>query len=149
MIPSKRLQGLHPVMADLALRLVESARLRGIELIVTSGFRSFEAQAALYAQGRTKPGRIVTNAKPGQSLHNFGIAYDVCPVVNGKPDWESPHWNTIGELGERLGLTWGGRWKFRDLAHFQLTLGLTLAELNRRHHARCDVLTGKALALDA
>src|SRR4030088_3519409 len=81
-----------------------------IDVIVTSTLRSPMEQEALYAQGRTSPGRIVTNAKPGQSAHNYGLAIDVVPIVNGKPDWSGadPVWETIGKLGQAAGLTWLG-----------------------------------------
>ncbi len=119
----------------------------GITVILTSTLRDFEAQADLYAQGRTKPGKIVTRAKPGQSWHNYGLAADVLPLRHGKPVWgtdgdgidDSPAdderddlevWQTIGKLGERAGLEWAGRWpNFREFPHFQYTGGLTLADL--------------------
>lgn len=97
----------------------------GIDLLVTCSLRSNDEQTALYAQGRTKPGHIVTNAKAGQSAHNYGLAIDVVPMVNGKPDWNGsdPIWGTVGDLGQAHGLTWLGApgSKFVEEAHFELT----------------------------
>lgn len=109
--------------------LVSLCKKAGIPIRVTSGFRSIAEQDALYAQGRTKPGSIVTNAKGGQSLHNYGVAFDVCfasptPYVG---DWE-----LVGRLGESIGLEWGGRWTgLVDKPHFQLMHGYTLRDFQR------------------
>jgi peptidoglycan L-alanyl-D-glutamate endopeptidase CwlK len=94
-------------MIDSFLAACETA---GADLIVTCTLRSNDEQAALYAQGRTKPGHIVTNAKAGHSAHNYGLALDIVPMVNGKPDWHGsdPIWKQIGELGMAAGLTWLG-----------------------------------------
>ena len=101
----------------------------GIDLLVTCTYRSDEEQAKLYAIGRTKPGRRVTNAAPGRSMHNFrfngkpaSLAVDVVPLANGKPVWNAADvvWKRVGELGEAAGLEWAGRWKrFREYPHFQ------------------------------
>lgn len=104
----------------------------GIDLLVTSTYRDNESQTALYEQGRTTAGKVVTNAKAGDSWHNWRCAVDVVPMVNGKPNWDGSHpvWSKIGELGEQAGLEWAGRWRsFKELAHFQYTGGLTLTDL--------------------
>jgi peptidoglycan L-alanyl-D-glutamate endopeptidase CwlK len=101
--------------------------------LVTSTYRSTAEQNALYAQGRTKPGKKVTNAKGGQSFHNHRLAYDVVPLRNGKPVWgttgeDGKLWQRVGELGEAAGLEWAGRWtKFREFPHFQYTGGKPLS----------------------
>lgn len=109
---------------------------QGVTILVTSTYRDNESQAALYAQGRTKPGNIVTNAKAGTSFHNYRCAFDVVPLVNGKPMWgsatqrEMAIWDRIGMIGESVGLEWAKRWPgFPELAHFQYTGGLSIAEL--------------------
>ena len=68
-----KLKGLHPVLADKAQQLIEEAYKECIWLIITKGFRSIEEQNALYPQGRSKPGKIVTNAKGGYSYHNYSL----------------------------------------------------------------------------
>lgn len=111
---------LHPAIRGMAQALLDKAKAEGIDLRITFGLRTFEQQQALYDQGRTKPGNIVTKARPGQSFHNYGLAIDVAPFVNGNPDWKSTLWDRIGELGESIGFSWGGRWKtIKDLPHFE------------------------------
>ena len=94
-------------------------------------YRSNAQQEALYAQGRTKPGPRVTNARGGQSAHNFMLdgkpaakAFDIVPVIHGKAMWSRahPHWQTLGKIGMDLGLNWYGApgSKFDEFPHFQL-----------------------------
>ena len=103
----------------------------GTQLLITSTFRDAESQTALYAQGRTRPGPIVTHAKAGQSWHNYRCAFDFVPLINGEAQWEDiDTFEKCGQIAESVGLEWAGRWKsFRDLAHCQYTGGLTMADL--------------------
>jgi len=132
MINSRDLNELLPIVktkVDYFIRLCSESN---IELLITSTYRDIESQNVLYDQGRTTEGRIVTNAKGGESFHNYRCAIDIVPLVCGKPDWDGSHpiWQQIGELGEKAGLEWAGRWKsFKEMAHFQYTNGLTLAQL--------------------
>jgi peptidoglycan L-alanyl-D-glutamate endopeptidase CwlK len=140
-MPSRKLEDLHPMVAERAQQLVELAQAEGIEILVTSTLRTFDEQAELFAIGRTKPGDIVTNAKAGESWHNFGLAFDVVPLVNGKAVWDSPFWNRIGELGKRAGLVWGGDFqRFKDKPHFEFHPNLTLAEANQRQVSNQNLL---------
>lgn len=122
---SRKLTDLHPEMQGLATKFLAACRSEGIDLLVTCTLRSNAEQADLYALGRTKPGKVVTNAKPGQSMHNFGLALDVVPLRAGKPVWgatgeDGKLWKRIGEIGEAVGLEWAGRWtKMREFPHFQ------------------------------
>lgn len=102
------------------------ARKMGCEYVVICGTRTWAEQDALYAQGRTKPGRIVTKAKAGRSNHNFGIAFD-CGVFRGgaymddkNPRLASDVHRACSVAARKHGLTWGGNWKFRDDPHYQL-----------------------------
>lgn len=106
----------------------------GIPLKIICGTRTYEEQDELYAQGRTKPGEIVTRARGGYSWHNFGIAWDIgiFDLQSGKYIPESPFYRKAGLIGEGLGLEWGGRWEFTDEPHFQLKLGLTLVQCRER-----------------
>jgi peptidoglycan hydrolase-like protein with peptidoglycan-binding domain len=91
----------------------------------SGGFRSFEQQQALYNQGRTTPGNIVTNAEAGESWHNYGLATDiVLNNANGQPIWPdpSPFWQRLGEVAQENGLYWGGN--FGDRPHVELHPGL-------------------------
>jgi len=114
----------------IAKKHLEACAGEGIELVVVQARRTIEEQAALYAKGRTVPGRKVTNARPGFSWHDFGMAYDVAVVERGQIIWESPRYNRAGELGKALGLVWGGDFKGvrGDLGHFEYHPGLTLAK---------------------
>lgn len=132
MINSRKIDDLLPVVQDKVRRFLELCHEHDIDILVTSTFRDFESQNALYAQGRTAPGKKVTNAKAGESWHNFRCAVDVVPIRNGKPVWDSgdPVWSTVGALGKEAGLEWAGDWKkFKETAHFQYTGGKTLAQL--------------------
>lgn len=130
---------LHPLLQQMARRLVLVSYQNGHEIVVTSGLRTLEEQAALYAKGRTEPGNIVTNAKPGYSYHNYGLAFDVALVIDGKVNYDAKvdvdhdtmsDYEEVGFYGEEIGLEWGGRFKtIVDLPHFQYTFGLTLADL--------------------
>jgi hypothetical protein len=95
---------------------------------ITEGFRSIERQNELYAQGRTTPGNIVTNAKGGESFHNYGIAFDIVFIETG---YNPPavDWDIVGFLGKRLGFEWGGDWKsFVDKPHFEMPLKYSLKD---------------------
>ena len=132
MINSRDLNELLPQVKTKVNAFIESCKQAGIDILVTSTYRDNESQAALYAQGRTAPGKIVTNAGPGDSFQNHRCAIDVVPLVNGKPDWDGSHpvWAEIGRLGVENGLEWAGNWvHFKELAHFQYTGGLTIAQL--------------------
>jgi peptidoglycan L-alanyl-D-glutamate endopeptidase CwlK len=89
-----------------------------LPFILTCTKRTPEEQAALYAQGRTTPGKIVTWAQ--HSRHEDGEAFDIVILKNGKPDWSDlDSYRRAGILGESVGLVWGGRWKTPDYPHFQ------------------------------
>ncbi|MEK3853452.1 M15 family metallopeptidase [Cytobacillus sp. FSL H8-0458] len=129
---NNKLSGVHTSVKLKALELVEKAHSEGIYVLITQGLRSIEEQNGLYAQGRTKSGKIVTNARGGYSYHNFGLAFDFAILdTPSKVNWNvDKRWRRVGEIGESLGLEWGGRWtSFRDYPHFQLTFGLSLANL--------------------
>lgn len=133
MINSRSLDDLVLPAKQKAEIFVSLAKSKGIDLLVTSTYRDNESQSALFAQGRTAPGKVVTNAKPGQSWHNHRCALDVVPLVNGKAIWDdNALWMQIGKLGESCGLEWAGRWKsFPEFPHFQYTGGLTIAQLQQ------------------
>jgi|688.fasta_scaffold212981_2 hypothetical protein len=135
-ISESRIETLHPSIRNAVRSFINEAQKQGIKLRITSGFRTFAEQDALYAQGRTKSGSIVTNAKGGFSNHNFGLAFDVVPIVNGKADWNSKDWNKIGQIGKSFGFTWGGDWKnLVDKPHFEMMFGNSLTQLRNKYHS--------------
>lgn len=118
----------------------------GVTVMLICTYRSNAEQDALYAQGRTKPGRIVTNAKAGKSKHNVTLpdgtpsaeAFDVVPLRGGKPVWGTAGdgvddndadddtddlevWQRVGEHGVAVGLKWYGSEgsPFKEFPHFQ------------------------------
>jgi peptidoglycan L-alanyl-D-glutamate endopeptidase CwlK len=131
MINSRKVEDLHPRVAKMCRDFIEACRKQGIDIIITSTYRDNESQNALYAQGRTKSGNRVTNAKGGQSFHNYKLAFDFLPGRNGKYDWtDLVVFKQCGEIGKSIGLEWAGDWKtFKEYAHLQFTDGLTLHDL--------------------
>jgi peptidoglycan L-alanyl-D-glutamate endopeptidase CwlK len=114
------------------------ARAHSYEYKAISGNRTWEEQAKIYAQGRTAPGKTVTNAKPGFSNHNFGIAVDMGLFKEGKyldslnpSEAESFH-RKAAEIAKKYNIEWGGSWKgFKDYPHFEFKIGKTLSEMRK------------------
>ncbi len=117
----KVIGGLHPRVQAYARALYFKARDHDLVINIISGLRTHVEQDNLYAQGRTLPGNVVTNARGGYSNHNFGIAFDVGLFERNQYLGESPMYKAVGALGEELGLEWGGNWMtLVDQPHFQL-----------------------------
>jgi RHS repeat-associated protein len=105
----------------------------GVDLRITQGYRSIADQNAKYAQGRTTPGSIITNAKGGQSYHQYGLAFDVVIMNNGVPNWSKIVSPDIVNLAKSFGFEWGGSWQsFKDNPHFQMTFGQTWQQLYKQ-----------------
>lgn len=115
LINHPRLRGTHPNLQTKAVTLLEMAKADGITLLITQGLRTFAEQGALFKK-RPK----VTNARGGQSMHNYGVAFDVAVMVNGKISWDEKLYRGLGKYADAVGLDWGGRWRFVDYPHFQL-----------------------------
>jgi len=151
----KKLDELAGSIQQLAVQLLERCRLEGLDLLIYCTLRSIDEQARLFCQGRSasqisakaaelrvrwnradladllcavgpRPGKIVTFAGPGQSLHNYGLAFDAVPLAAGKPVWQTARpderalWEHYGRLGTALGLEWAGTWtRFREFPHMQ------------------------------
>jgi peptidoglycan L-alanyl-D-glutamate endopeptidase CwlK len=130
----RNLKTLLPAAQDKARDFMEALEAAGIHAKIISGTRTSAEQNALYAQGRTTPGKIVTNARAGFSNHNFGVAWDIGIFTeDGKYLDESPLYKKAGAIGKKLGLEWGGDWKgIVDEPHFQVPTGLTLAQMRQR-----------------
>lgn len=115
-----------------ARELLQRAINKGIPLVVTQAYRDSSEQARLYAQGRTTPGSIVTNAPPGWSWHEYRLAFDVAVLdqATGRATWPNDNalWAQIGTAGKAAGLEWGGDWTgIVDRPHLQLTMGTPIA----------------------
>jgi D-alanyl-D-alanine carboxypeptidase/LysM domain len=130
----QRFTQLCPSVATRGRAMVDLCAHAGLAILVTQGLRTWQEQDELYAKGRTVPPigkqNVVTNAKGGQSYHNFGLAFDIVVLDSvGKADWDTSHpgWNTAATIGKSLGLEWGGDFKsIKDLPHYQYTGGLSL-----------------------
>lgn len=128
-ISEQRLQQVYPALATSIRIMATSLAVQGIYIRVTQGLRTVAEQDALYAQGRTAPGKIVTNCQGGHSYHNFGMAVDCCPSKAGPNDPFDPQWDITDPKYARMvaagrdsGLNCGADWEhFKDVPHFQLT----------------------------
>ena len=122
-----KIKTLHPKLRGIASKFINDVEKKlGIRLRITDGLRTFAEQNKLYAQGRTTAGKIVTNAKGGQSYHNYGLAFDCYLTEGGKVTFKKAVNSEIAKIGKDLGLEWGGEWKtLKDMPHFQLTKGKT------------------------
>ena len=131
MINSRSLDDLIPQAKAKILQWVELCKSENIDLLIYCTYRDNDQQNFLYASGRTRPGRILTNARGGYSFHNYRLAVDFVPMVGGKPQWlDVMLFTRAGELAEEVGLEWAGRWKsFKELGHVQYSQGLTITDL--------------------
>lgn len=135
----KSIARLHPQVRGLIRRFINDVYIKHqVQLVIVQDYRTYAQQDALYAKGRTTSGSTVTNAKGGQSNHNFALAVDVFPLWNdGKlhMDAKSDKKNIeilrkISSVGKSIGLEWGGDWKSMvDNPHFQLKTGKTMSQL--------------------
>jgi peptidoglycan L-alanyl-D-glutamate endopeptidase CwlK len=125
-----KLIGLHPRLIAAVTRITDAMAALGFHMIVTDGWRTVEQQAALYAKGRTAPGKIVTNAdgelkRSNHQAHadGFGHAADMTFLDgHGQPTWaDDLPWRLYGEMAKSQGLVWGGEWKsITDRPHIEL-----------------------------
>lgn len=142
-ITIERIQRLHPavradamaVYTEIAMALTGRATVRFSQTL-----RTIAEQDALYAIGRTKPGKIVTNARGGSSYHNYGLAIDIVLIIDGKTvsydmiiDYDGDRiadWMECVKIFKAHGWTWGGDWKsFKDYPHFEKTFGKSVSQL--------------------
>lgn len=128
---SRNPDDLHPDLQPIYRKFAAEAKKEGLDFILTCTWRSDQEQDELYASGRTKPGKKLTNAKAGQSAHNFVLggspaarAFDIVPMENGKCMWDEgyPAWKPLGKIGMDLGLNWYGApgAKFHEEPHFEM-----------------------------
>ena len=120
-----KLDSLEPEFKAIVEQVIMGAEIAtGLHWIATSCRRTIAEQNALYAQGRTTKGQIVTEAKGGQSPHNFGLGCDLAPMKDGKIWWNAPDiiWKQMADVAVGLGLTAGYYFKsFKDMPHIEST----------------------------
>ena len=121
------LKALHPYFRDKIGQLIANCKKIGIEVSVVESFRTKSKQAEYFGMGKK-----YTRSSGGKSKHQYGLACDLVPIVNGAAQWDDKKlWKRIGMEGEKLGLRWGGRWRsIYDPAHFEWTGGLTSTHLS-------------------
>lgn len=135
-INASKLAKIAPVVAKRVMQFINAAAADGVILQVVQGLRTFAEQDSLYAQGRSRPGKIVTNAKGGQSLHNYGLAVDLAPVIGGEINWDEKRFRDFNKWDDIAGLDWGGNWKtFKDLPHVQDTDGMNLKRVQELYRS--------------
>ncbi len=125
-------------------KVLQMMAIQGRPMKVASAYRSFDAQDELYAQGRTKPGKVVTNAKGGYSWHNYHVAVDCC-FIDAEPFGDHHPWALYGQTAKRFGFEWGGDWDaFQDRPHIQMTFGENIETLAYMGEKKAlDLLTKK------
>lgn len=153
-ISEPRVALLHPKIRDEVKQLIDKVEAGfppNIAVRVVQGLRTIEEQNKLYAQGRTMPGKIVTNAKGGSSFHNYGLAIDFAILVdkdgNGSYDdlsWDikADHdkdgvadWMEVVRVFEEAEWEWGGRWSsLKDYPHLQKTFGYKWQDLLAKYN---------------
>lgn len=146
-ITLNRVSLLHPKIRDEVKAIITSLETQQITLRIVQGFRTFKEQDALYAQGRTAPGKIVTNARGGYSYHNYGLALDFAlKHKNGSISWSMHEdmdgdgiadWNEVVVAFKNKGYIWGGDWKtaFKDNPHLEKAFGLTVRDCLAMYNA--------------
>ena len=142
---------LHPKYQPLCRAFLTKVKANGLRIVFTQTLRTIAEQNALYAQGRTTPGPIVTNAKGGSSWHNYGLAFDVALFsANGKVNWSDNadtdwdginDWKEMGAIAAGLGITWGGNFvSFKDVLHFEWHPKTTISIARARYASGLDPL---------
>lgn len=141
-ISESRVKLLHPKARPIFKSFIEEAENElGITLRVVQGLRTFAEQQSIYDQGRTKPGNIVTKAKPGSSFHNFGLSVDLVPLENGNTNWKYDY-KLLKPFAVKYGLKWGGDFKtILDKPHFEISFGYTWRQLLEKHNKK-DFING-------
>jgi peptidoglycan L-alanyl-D-glutamate endopeptidase CwlK len=115
---------LYPALLERVLAILEDCRSEGADYWAISGLRTPQEQLAIYEQGRTRPGHVVTQSKPWQSAHQYGLAVDFARDADAsrtglQPSWKAADYDILGRVAVRHGLVWGGHFKCRDAPHVQ------------------------------
>lgn len=150
-ITEQRIALLHPKVREEVKALIEQAnKVTGndITIRIVQGLRTIDEQNEIYAQGRTKPGPKVSNAKGGQSYHNYGLAIDFAFLIKGtgevswdeRKDWDGDKvadWLEVVQIFVKAGWTWGGTFKSNpDAPHFEKTFGFNWRTLLAKYEAK-------------
>ena len=147
---NKRIETLHPIIRNLVAQAINDCETKGFKVRVTGDgcLRTWDEQNQLYGHSRTREQLIAkginpdyakpnetwkTNATGGESWHNFGLAIDICMIVNNNavfvPD------KVVVDIFKSYGFAWGGDWKKKDNPHFEITFGFSLANMQAKYKA--------------
>ena len=118
-VTDAKTKGLNPDLWNAVLQIVA---VYPYPLYLIEGVRTLETQEKYYNQGRTTPGPIITNAKPGQSPHNYGAAVDLVPFINGKAAWDDESkFKLLADTAQSVGLKAGYYFRnLKDSPHIEL-----------------------------
>lgn len=130
----ERLALLHPKAQPIFQKFIEDCETGlNIKIRISQGLRTFDEQDVLYAQGRTAPGKIVTDAKAGESYHNYGLAVDLVVLTGIGVDWKFDY-KQLYTYSSKNQLTWGGFFAIKDYDHYEISFGKTVHELLAEHN---------------
>ena len=148
-----RVKLLHPAIRDEVAELIGKIEFANpaFTIRIVQGLRTIEYQNELYAQGRTKPGNVVTKAKGGSSFHNYGLAIDFCLLYNGKVSWDidddidkdgKADWLEVVDVFKANGYFWGGNFKsIFDAPHLEKSFGYSVKQLLQKYQNK-DFIQG-------
>ncbi|TXG81123.1 MAG: M15 family peptidase [Spirochaetes bacterium] len=153
-ITEQRINLLHPKIREEVKKLIIEANSvisSSLTIRIVQGLRTIAEQDALYAQGRTLPGKIVTKAKGGSSYHNYGLAIDFAFLIDGKEiswdtakDWDGDKiadWLEVVKIFLKAGYTWGGNFKsIKDFPHLEKNFGYTWQQLLAKYNKKDFIL---------
>lgn len=130
----ERVKELDPLISDeVAVTIAQTEKNwpANVSVRITEAFRPDAKQDAYYAIGRTRPGKIITNATAGKSAHQYRRAFDVCIMIDGQPSWKlDKYFKELVAALKAKGYEWAGDWvSFKEYPHFQKLLGKTIAQL--------------------
>ncbi len=141
MVNSRDIEKLHPTLLRGANELIARGKQKDLDILITQTLRDNEYQDQLYAQGRTTSGSIVTNARGGESFHNYGLAFDICKNLKGHEYDDSDFFKKVGDIWTEMGGMWGGNFEsFVDAPHFEFSGGLDIKDLQKGKRLDLDVV---------
>ena len=141
-----RIAFLHPHIRDTVIQTLQKLEQElpiNVQVRITQGLRTFAEQDNLFKKGRSAPGPKVTNASAGQSIHNYGLAFDYVLLIDGKVSWEvDKNWKKVASAFKAEGFSWGGEWKsLKDYPHLERTFGYTWQQLLEKYRDK-DFIPG-------
>ena len=113
------ISALSPVAQRACRAFLRECEKEGLPVLITETYRSQVRQDYLYAQGRTRAGKVVTWTR--NSRHTGRMAWDICKNVKGQEYADAAFFTKCGAIAKRLGITWGGTWDTPDKPHFEVT----------------------------